>query len=274
MSRRLSAFILLALLHAVALRTAHAQTFYFNDGRKASLPEARIKGSKIIVPLKLDGATAADGVAELTFAISSIQRLDWPAPVALAQAEADLKAGKPADALQKVNAVLPAQEIFREIPGSWWNQGAIIKAVALARLGQDADAEAVLDLLRRAKAGPEIISRGEIALIDQLAVTGKIAAAESRLDKLQASATDDATLAGIALTRGRLLENANRPEDALLSYLRVPVYYSAEDAQMPAALLGASRLLTKLGDTTRAAATAGLLATRYPNSPEAAQAKP
>jgi hypothetical protein len=271
MSRRLSFIISLVLLQSAAMGTARSQTFYFNDGRKASMPEARIKGTNIVIPMKIDGVDG--GSAEISLAISTLKRIEWPVPEAVAQAEDDLKAGKPADALKKVDPILREQEPLREVPGSWWAQGAVVKAVALARLGKDVDADVMLELMRRAKADPEAIARGELAIIDQLVASGKADAAKARLDKIQDGATDDSSLAAIALTKGQIFERAGRTEDALLSYLRVPVYYPTEDAKMPAALLGAIRALRKLNDEPRAAALLETLTTRYPNSPEAAQAK-
>lgn len=268
MSRRLFLFSTLALSLAGIGR---AQTFYFNDGKKASLPEARIQGLNIVVPLKLSGADG--GSAEISLPISTIKRMDWPAPPAIAQAEDDLKAGKPADALKKIDAILGAQEIFREIPGSWWSKGAVVKAIALARLGKDVDAGVTLELMRLTKAPADDIARGEIAIIDQLVASGKIDDAAARLAKIQSTATDDASLAAIALIKGKMLANSGHAEDALLSYLRVPVFYSTESDKMPAALLGAARAYRKLGDETRAAATITTLTTDFPDSPEAAEAK-
>jgi len=271
MSFRLPLFLTLALLQAFLVGTAPGQTFYFSDGRKASMPEAKIRGANIILPLKIAGTDG--GSASLTLPISSVSRIDWPAPPAIAAAEADLKADRPADALKKIDSVLPEQEPFREIPGSWWNQGAVVKTVALARLGKDVDAGVMLERMRRAKAPAEDISRGEVAIIDQLVAAGKTADATARLDKLMETTTDDAGLASIAITKGRIFERAGKTEEALLSYLRVPVFYPSEDDQMPAALLGAARAYKKLGDEGRAAGTLSTLTTRFPNSPEAAQAK-
>jgi len=270
MSRRLPLLLTLALIQAVLAGTARSQTFYFADGRKASMPEAKIQGTNILVPLKLAGTD--DGSAVITLPIASLARIDWPVPPALADANADLKAGKPADALKKIDAVLGPQEPFRNVAGSWWNQGAIIKTIALARLGKNVDADVMLDRMRRAKASPDDLSRGEIAIIEQLIATGKTDLANSRLSKIQGSATDDASLASIALIQAQILERAGKAEEALLAYLRIPVFYSGEDDQMPAALLGAARAYKKLGDTERAAATLATLTGRFPNSPEAAQA--
>lgn len=268
---RLSFFLALGLLQAFVAGTSRGQTFYFSDGRKASMPEAKIKGLNIVMPLKIAGTEG--GSAELTLPISSLSRIDWPAPPVLVEAEADLAAGRPADALKKIDGPLVAQEIFRDVPGSWWNQGAVIKAIALARLAREEEADVLLERLRRTKAVPEDISRVEVAIIDQLVSAGKIDAVNARLEKLQSTVTDDSGLAAIALTKGRLFERAGKSEEALLSYLRVPVLYPAEMDMQPAALLGAATAYKKLGDETRAAATLQTLATRFPNSPEAAQSR-
>jgi tetratricopeptide (TPR) repeat protein len=269
MSRPL--FIFGLMLGTLTTGVLHAQTFYFNDGRKASMPEARIKGSNIIVALNVGGADA--GSAEITLPISTLNRIDWPAPPALAAAEADLKADKPADALKKIDAVLSDQEAFREIPGSWWNQGAIIKTVALARLGKDVDADVMLERMRRAKADSADIARGEIAIINQLVAKGKTEEANARMEKLQSSASDEDSLAALAVLKANILAKAGRTEEALLAYLRVPVFSPTANTQMPAALLGAARAYQKLGDTDRAASTLATLTSRFPNSPEAAQAQ-
>ncbi|MFA6288457.1 MAG: tetratricopeptide repeat protein [Opitutaceae bacterium] len=271
MSRRLSQLLTLALVQSLFAGAAFSQTFYFSDGRKASMPEAKTRGTNIVVPLKVAGTDG--GSASVTLPISSLARIEWPAPAAIADAEADLKADKPADALKKIDAILPEQELFRDIPGSWWNQGAVVKAVALARLGKDVDAGVMLERMRRAKAPAEDISRGEVAIIDQLVVAGKTDDATARLEKLSETVTDDGGLAAIAITKGRIFERAGKTQEALLSYLRVPVFYPSEEDKMPAALLGAARAYKKLGDEARAASTLATLSTRFPNSPEAAQAK-
>ncbi|HTJ78032.1 MAG TPA: tetratricopeptide repeat protein [Rariglobus sp.] len=271
MSRRLSFILSFALIHAISFGVARSQTFYFNDGRKASMPEARVQGNNIIVPLKLAGTDG--GSAEITLSISSLNHIEWPTPPVIAEAEADLKAGKPADALKKIDAILTEQEPFREIPGSWWNQGAVVKAVALARLGKTVDADVMLERMRRSKAPSDDVSRGEMAIVTQLMSAGKIDAAKIRMEKIEATATDDASLAAIAVTKGKILEKAGQAEDALLSYLRVPVFYPTEEEQMPAALLGAARAYKQLGDYARATSTIETLTTRFPKSPEAAQAK-
>ncbi|CAM3031428.1 tetratricopeptide repeat protein [Rariglobus hedericola] len=263
----------LLLFTFVLLETAwtplsHAQTFYFTDGRKVPLSDARIKGTNILVSIKIEGA----GSAETTLPIATLDHIDWPAPAGIAAAAADLEAGKPAVALGKIEPLLREQEPLREVPGSWWNQGAVIKAIALARLGKEADADAVLDRMRRAKAPAGDLFRGELAIVTQLVNTGKTDEANARIAARQSTANDEDSRAALSIMKGLIAEKSGRTEDALLSYLRVPVFSPSSTALMPAALLGASRAYQKLGDTVRAAETLSTLKTRFPNSPENVEA--
>ncbi|MET0263113.1 MAG: tetratricopeptide repeat protein [Rariglobus sp.] len=257
--------VLLALLGG---SSAHAQTFHFADGRKVPFAEARIKGANILVAVKIDGG----GSAELTLPISTLNHIDWPAPAGIAAAAAELEADKPDAALAKINPLLAEQEPLREVPGSWWNQGAVIKAIALARLGKDVDADVVLERMRRAKASSADLFRVELAIVTQLVNTGKTDQARTRLAARQSSANDEDSRAALAIMTGLIAEKSGRAEEALLSYLRVPVFSPTSTALMPAALLGASRAYQQLGDTTRAADTLSTLKTRFPHSSESAQA--
>ena len=259
-----------ALLGSLLISPAHAQTFHFSDGRKVPVSEARIKGTNILVTLKIDGG----GSAEITLPISTLDRIDWPAPAGIAAAAAELDAGKPSAALAKIDALLVEQEPLREVPGSWWNQAAIIKAIALARLGKDIDADVVLERMRRAKAPPGDLFRGELAIVTHLIITGKTDEAGVRIAARQSTANDEDSRAALAVMKGLIAEKAGRSEEALLAYLRVPVFSPGATAMMPAALLGASRAYQKLGDTTRAAETLSTLKTRFLNSPESSQANP
>lgn len=256
------------LLASVWTSPAHAQTFHFSDGRKVPVTEGRIKGTNVVVSLKIEGG----GVAELTLPISTLTHVDWPAPPEIAAAAAELDAGKPAAALAKIDAILSQQEPLREIRGSWWNQGAVIKAIALAQLGKGVDAEVVLERMRRAKAPAGDLFRGELAIVTHLINTGKTDEALARVTAQQSAAVDDDSRAALSIMKGLIAEKAGRTEDALLAYLRVPVFSPSSTALMPAALLGAYRAYQKLGDTTRAADTLSTLSTRFPNSPENAQA--
>jgi len=248
--------------------SARAQTFYFANGQQASLPEARIEGDNIIVPIKTNGASQVSGA--FIHPISTIQRMDWPEPPAIAAAEADLAAGKFASALRKIEPQLNAQNPFRLIAGSWWSHAAVIKATALARLGRDIDVEVMLELMRQAKSPAGDLLQAELALIDHLSGSGRTNEARARLKEIEDGITDDDGLAELTIIKGKLAAQAGHDEDALLAYLRVPVFHPDQTGRMPAALLGAIRAYRKLGEDSRAEVLTHTLLTRFPESAEAA----
>lgn len=268
--KRLPLISTLALGFAAAAPLACAQTFHFPDGRKASIPEARIQGSTIIVPLKTGDS---GGSAAITYPIAKLVRIEWPLPAAIAEAEADLKAGRFADALRKVDAVLPTQELFREIPGTWWSQAAVLRAEALARLGREIDADVMIERLRLVEAPPDTLARVELAVATYFLEQGKNSAARARLDSAATSLSDDTSLARFALLRAQLERDEGRTEAALLAYLRVPVFHPDAQDFLPAALLGAAHCYRALGEDARVKTTIATLLQRFPQSPEAAEAR-
>lgn len=259
----------LAALLVASAPLARGQTLYFSDGRKASFSEVRIVGENIKLPLPMEGG----GSGEISLPISSITRLEWPAPAGLALAEKDLKAGRSAEALKTLDALLPAQEPLRDVPGSWWAQGAILRIRALAKLGRDVDAEVAIERLRRSRNGTDLADRGTLILVSALVESRKTTQARELLKTIDLSKASDATLAASDLINARLLQNEGKIEAALLTYLRVPVLYSRERESQPAALLGAATCYRALGVIARADAAIETLTTRYPDSPEATQAK-
>lgn len=269
MNHRTRLPLLPVLLLAVVAPLAHAQTFYFSNGRQASLPAARVVGDMIKLPIDLgDGASG-----EIGLPISDIVRLDWPEPPELAGARTLLNAGRAADVVKITNVLLPVHEPFQDIAGSWWAQVMMVRVEAFARLGRDVDAEVAIERLRRSKTGTAFVGRGALILVAALADSGKTVQARERLKTVDLSSAEENMLARVALIRGRLLRDEGKPEEALLSYLRVPALHAGERDLQPAALLGALICYQTLGETARAAAMLASLNEHFPDSPEAAKAR-
>jgi len=259
------------LLAALALApVAHAQTIYFSDGRKAPTSQVHVVGDSVKLPLDLDGG----GSGEISVPISSVSRLDWPEPPELAQSLASLKAGQAVEALKKTDSVLSIHEPFRDIPGSWWARLMAVRVEALAKTGRDVDAEVALERLRRSKIGGSYVTPGALALVSALTDAGKTAQARERLKAVKLSEDEtESTLARFDLVRARILQKEGKSEEALLTFLRVPVLHPGENDFQPAALLGTISCYRELGETARAETARQTLLTRFPDYPEAAQAK-
>ncbi len=264
---------LLALLLAVPLvptftPPAAGQTLTFANGRTASLATARVVGDTVRLPLELAG----DASGEISLPISTIVRLEWPEPPELGEAKALLAAGHHVDALGLLDKTLPAHAPFKDIAGSWWASLMALRLRALAALGRDIDAEVSLELLRRSKTGAGLVPGAVLDIVSALVDADKPAEARKQLDRAALPADDEAVAARIALLQGRLLLAENKPEDALLSFLRVRTLHPRVAEHQPAALLGAIACYEKLGETARAETAREHLRSRYAGSPEAARA--
>ncbi|MDF3055818.1 MAG: hypothetical protein K0R17_33 [Rariglobus sp.] len=259
-------FPLLALLAAAA----SAQTLYFSDGRVVPMsPAVRITKDAVNIPLELKGAAAG----EIGLPVSSLARVDWPRPAELDAADAELKAGRPADALRKLDPILPLQQILAEVPGSWWGQAILLRVAALARLDRELDVSVEIERLRRSPANAPLVPAARIAVATVLAETGKTAQASALLAEIDRSGLRDTDLAGLALVDARLLRAQGRHEDALLACLRVPVLYPAATRDLPAALLLAAECYRSLDEAARADTALRHLVEKFPASAEAVRAR-
>ncbi len=257
----------LPLLLASALAPfATGQTLTFSDGRTVSLAAAKVVGDKVQVPLELGGGASG----EISLPISTVVKLDWPEPPELAEAKALLAAGRDADALALLDKALLPHVPFKQLAGSWWAPLTALRLRAQARLGRDIDAAVSLELLRRAKTGAGFVPGAVLDIVSALVDSNKIAEARKQLDLAVLPADDEAAAARVALLRGRLLLAENKPEAALLSFLRVRALHPRITEHQPAALLGAIACYEKLGETARADTAREQLRTRYASSPEAA----
>lgn len=260
---------LLPLLFAAALAPlATGQTLTFADGRTASLATAKIVGDTVRLPLELGGGASG----EISLPVSTIVRLDWPEPAELAEAKALLAAGRDADALRLLDKTLPVHAPFKDVAGSWWANLTALRLRAQTRLGRDIDAAVSLELLRRSKTGAALVPDAVLDIVSALVDANKPAEARKQLDLAALPADDEAVAARIAVLRGRLLLAEDKPEDALLSFLRVRALHPRVAEHQPAALLGAIACYEKLGETARAETAREQLRSRHPDSPEAAKA--
>jgi hypothetical protein len=256
-----AAAIFLLLLAAPAM--ARAQKFWLKDGHSYSAPPGKLDGRTLVL---LSGVRVP---------VTEAVRLEWPEPAAFGQAETMLRHGQAEEAFTLMDATIKAQEPFREIPGSWWNVGAALRARALAALGRLAEADNTVAVLRRSKleSAPAIADRLECDLLDRLLADGRLAEVRARLAARPAEPPSDAVAARVSVIQGHLLKTEGRPEAALFAYLRVPVYFAKETAALPAALLGSARCYRLLGEDIRAKRTLEELVARFPGSAEAGEAE-
>lgn len=256
---------------ALTVVSMEAQTLRFKNGRVLDLSAVRVTGGHVRIPADPSNPSAG----EISFPVSDLERVDWPTPKELSASSDALKAGKLGEALKQNDAILPRLEPFRDVPGTWWPRAMLLRAEILARLGRVPEAEVACEMLRQSALGAPLADQARVAVLDSLAASSTNRdTVRERLDAFAASSPKEKIiLARIDLIRARLLQADGNVEDALLTYLRVPVLYPAQTDPAPAALLGAAACLRALGENIRAETTMRDLIERFPESAEAGQAR-
>jgi tetratricopeptide (TPR) repeat protein len=227
----------------------------------------------------------AGGAAERRYDFADIARLDFPEPPEIAETAALVAAGKPAQALYKIEPVYRRFALFTKTPGSWWTEAAVLRLRALL-LPPDlkVDPKAALETPVRIRAAarelmttatdPDAIGEGQLALAELDIRAGQPELATAMLDEIVRDAPSGSGIKVRAwLLRGDLALKRQAFEDALECYLRIPALFGTWDELMPAALLGSARAYKGYGDPDRAERAYLDLIDTYPNSPQATAAK-
>jgi tetratricopeptide (TPR) repeat protein len=274
MKRTLSTLLLGLALAASAVaqeQTASAVTrpvVHFKDGKVLTGTAVRLSGSNILVTVPIGNA----GSSTMSYPLSTVAAIDFPKPPGLTAAEQSLAMGRPAVALAEIGPVVDQQAAMEGIPGNWWARAAIVRVKALTAIGRFSEADDAISLLQKTADADDIRdARLQIALA--WAAKGDAVKAGKIIDDAIANGTRPSTLATAWVGKGQLSLAAKDYDTALISFLRVPVFYAAEGAEMPPALFGSAEAYVGLGDKEKAREAFQAVISQYPNSAEAAAAK-
>ena len=248
-----------------------AQTILLKDGQSIATLGLRRDGESVSAKIKTPNG--AEG--EVGYPVGNIARVEFPDPAARKAATDLLAQNKPEEAIRQLAPSLAYYAPFRDVPGSWYTALAFLQVDALSRLGRDREAEVLIaDLTKLGAANPEILRAVKIRQGETFERKGEHAKALAVLEPL---AKDEnappETVADAWLNIGAARMGQRDYRDAALAYLHVPVYTPDRTNLMPAALLGSGAAFVGLDDKGRAVNTFQDLIARFPNSPEAADAK-
>jgi len=237
----------------------------------AAAPFVETKDGKQLAGTRLE--IKADGSAALT--VGGVERVfkseEYARAVAEKPAEWD-KLTKLVEDKKFAAAAGGLRGIVATYHGLDWDlQAALLLARGYIQQGEGAKAAEVLTQLRAAS--PRLANNLEFQRIFRHAriASGESEKIEEELNEVIAKGTR-AAAAAAQLERGDLRMMQNRPQDALLDYLRTAYLFEAQKEVQPQALLKAAQTLEKLRDQ-RADELYKKLKDLYPNSPEAALAK-
>jgi tetratricopeptide (TPR) repeat protein len=262
---RLFLFLLLMLL--LNLSSAFAQTITLKTGQKVETLGVRRDGAIIMGKVQV-----GSGEGEVGYNVAQIANIDFPEPRGIKAASDLLAQNQAQKALAEIEPVIAYYDGFREVPGTWWPQAALIKVSALTALKRDKEAELLAQTIEKSSTDPDTTRLVRVNLSSGLIRRGEFEKAIDYCDRAIKESTDPHVLGEAWLHKGDAYAGMKQWDDALLAYLHIPVFYSDETALVPPALLGSARAYRRIDDPTRAKKTFNDLVSSYPTSPEAALA--
>lgn len=272
---RVVAATALALL--LCQQAAPAQNIILKDGRTIVTKSIRRQGDNIMATVEIPTSSASSApsrpqLGEIGYPVSSIEKLDFPEPTQLRNVPDLILQGKAAEALRQIEPVVRYYEGFRDAPGSWWDEAALLKVQALLAMGNEKEADPLIELIARFVTRPETVRAAQALKAAAMTRNGSHAEALKIYETLTKEAMRHWTLATVAVNKGRSHLALKQYEPALLSFLQIPVFYPDEKIFVPQAMLGSAQAYFALEDLPRAKETLKELIQEYPSSPQAKDA--
>ena len=261
---RLLCLVLPLLVPGVCL----AQNILLQSGQKIETLGIRRDGDMVMGKVQV-----GTGSGEVGYRLAQIAKVEFPEPGALKKAADFLVQGQPDKALAEINPVVAYYTPFRDVPGNWWAQSALIKVSALAAQQKEKEAEALAGEIEKFAKDQDMARAAQLRLVGALVRSNQLDKALEICDAALKSSTDPTTIANAWIARGDILLAQKDWDEALMAYLHVPIFYQDERLFQPAALLGSGRAYRRLNDKDRAKKSFNDLIAAFPQSAEAAAAQ-
>lgn len=254
------------------------------DKPKKILIWAELKDSPrgVVVSKKsFDQQTGVELVEERP--LSYVSKIEWKNEPQLRQARNDLMQGNAAAALATAERFLLFFKDMKAVPGSLWLEAAIIKLDALDREENDTILDTFIREIESAPGTSEVEGlpqRIKLVRLRQMLRKGEYQRVLRDSEDLIKKEDSPPTLAQLTMLKGRAEFNLGKYEEALYTFLRVPVFYGNQTEYVPASKLEVARCLLKLDTPDRKAQKLPELAesyimevvNEYPMTPEAKDA--
>ena len=266
--------ILPLLLGAAAM--VHADTnIVKKDGTTQAAKALRREKDNIIATIDIQPSKPGDAVrtGDVGIPVSQIQKIEFGEPAALKTAPELLLQGKGDEALAQIDVALKYYSGFRDAPGSWWAELLLMKMNALVSLGREKEADTLAESMSGQSTDPESQRAAKVLLASAAVRRGDAKSASTVLDTVLKDATKPDVLASAAIYKGQSSLALKDWENALLSFLQVPVLYPEQKALAPASMLGVGRAHFGLEDFEAAKKTLKEVMKTFKGTPEAVAAK-
>ena len=260
---------------------AQAYTVYFkentskdaqgNPATKPPLQAISIKksGDQIVLTRQV-----GPGMVNDTIPLSAVSQIVFPEPPDIKAANDLLAQNQAEAALAKIEPIVAFFAEFRDLPGNRWPQAALAKCYALIALNREPQAEALITELNRTAGNDSDYARyAQVQLSGNYLKKQQYKQVIPLLEQVVKGTQNAQLLADAWIRKGSAHLALRQYEQALISFLHIPVLYAENKPLQPPALLGTARAYNGIEDFDRSVKTYDELIAQFSASPEAAAAK-
>ena len=250
--------------------SAWADALILKDGTRVEKADMKVKDGKISRLIKLPDGKKAEG----TLQVSQIASLDWGDPEELTNASALLAAGKTEEAVAQLKAGKEFFEVLKDVPGTWFLDLYIAYVDALNQAGKFEEVVKTLPDLQSQKLTEQQKTRLRIMKLDiDRQTSSNYDSIISQAEDILKETDDSSVAASIWSIIGDVYMKKKDYEQALLSYLRITVFYGTQVQKVPDAEIRAARALVKMKRYADAQKFFSRIIEAYPGSPIAQTAE-
>ena len=243
--------------------SALADALILKDGTRVEKSDIKIKDGKISRLIKI-GANTAEGSVQ----IAQIASLDWGDPEELTNAGALLAAGKTEEAVAQLKAGKDYFEVLKDVPGNWYLDLYLAYVDALNQAGKFEDVVKTLPDLQKQKLTEQQKTKLQIMKLDiDRQTSSNYDSIVSQAEDILKATDDSSVAASIWSIIGDVYMKKKDYEQALLSYLRITVFYGSQVQKVPDAEMRSARALVKMKRFGDAQKFFSRIVETYPGSP-------
>lgn len=241
---------------------AHGQAIVLKDGTRIPEADFKLEGDKIIRIVKIGNNTATTELPR-----QNIGFLEWPEPAELLEAKSLMAQAKSDEALALLKKSLDFFEKFENVEGNWYQPVFFAYVETLSQAGKFEETIKMLPRLRTLPLSPEQKMTLRIIQLDiDRQTSSEYTAILADAKSILAETDDSAVGASIWTIIADIHAKKKEWEQALMAYLRIPVFYGTQMQRVPDAELKAGLMLVQMKRYEDAQAVFGRIAASYKGS--------
>jgi TolA-binding protein len=240
-----------------------ADALILKDGSRVEKSEMKIVNGKISRMIKLPNGASAEG----TLDVSQISSLDWGEPEEMTNASALMAQGKNEEAVEQLKQGKTFFEVLKSVPGNWYLDIYLAYVDALNQAGKFEEVIKLMPDLKTQSLSESQKTKLQIMKLDiDRQTSSDYDLIVGQAEDILKQTSDSSVAASIWGIIGDIYMKKKDYERALLSYLRITVFYGSQVQKVPDAEMRAAKALVKMRRYADAQKFFSRLIETYPGS--------